>query len=188
MGDDSSRGQIIFLNGASSSGKSSIARALLPILQQPYFHLSVDAFNAMRDRRTLSNPELASTLERTVLGFHRAVAGMASAGNNVIVDHVLRERSWLVDCLQLFAGGDVVFVAVRCSLPELERREHGRGDRIAGRAANHIDRVHASCLYDLECDTEVNAPSACAELILAFLAVPGAKRVFDRMRASPEYS
>ena len=41
-------GQLIVLNGVSSSGKTSIARELLRVLDRPYFHLSVDAFGAMR--------------------------------------------------------------------------------------------------------------------------------------------
>jgi chloramphenicol 3-O phosphotransferase len=73
-------GQIIFLNGTSSSGKTSVAVALLKVLEKPYFHMSVDAFNSMRARQRtteLSPIELSDTLRRTRAGFHRAVAGMA---------------------------------------------------------------------------------------------------------------
>ncbi|MEJ8652328.1 hypothetical protein WKI65_30630 [Streptomyces sp. MS1.AVA.3] len=44
-------GRIIFLNGTSSSGKSSIARELLLTLDETYFHMPVDAFHAMRSRQ-----------------------------------------------------------------------------------------------------------------------------------------
>jgi chloramphenicol 3-O phosphotransferase len=47
MGNRGRRGQIIFLNGTSSSGKSSIAGQLLR-LDPPHFHMSVDAINSMR--------------------------------------------------------------------------------------------------------------------------------------------
>ncbi len=40
-------GRIIFLNGTSSSGKSSIAKALLQILGEPSFHMPVDAVHAI---------------------------------------------------------------------------------------------------------------------------------------------
>lgn len=43
MGSQGRRGQIILLNGTSSSGKSSIARQLLLMLDPPHFHVSVDA-------------------------------------------------------------------------------------------------------------------------------------------------
>jgi chloramphenicol 3-O-phosphotransferase len=38
MGSQGRRGQIIFLNGTSSSGKSSIAGQLLLMLDPPHFH------------------------------------------------------------------------------------------------------------------------------------------------------
>lgn len=175
-------GQIIFLNGTSSSGKSSIAAELLRILDAPYFHLSVDAFNAMRARRDLAPEQLEIVLERTVLGFHRAVAGMAAAGNDMVVDHVLRERSWLLDCLTLFTPYDVVFVGVHCPLSELERRERARGDRQPGRAAYQLDRVHSHGLYDVECDTSRSTPRDCAAQISSFVREQPTIRAFERLR------
>jgi chloramphenicol 3-O phosphotransferase len=163
---------IIFLNGTSSSGKSSIAEQLLRVLPTPYFHLPVDAINSLRAReRTneLSAEELADVLERTVRGFHRVVAGMAAAGNDVVVDHVLRESHWLRDCLTLLKDEEVVFVGVRCPLDEVVRRERERGDRQIGRAAYHFDRVHAHGVYDVECDTSVSTPEQCAFQIKEFL-------------------
>jgi chloramphenicol 3-O phosphotransferase len=179
-------GQIVFLNGTSSSGRTSIAQQLMQILRRPYFHLSVDGFNGMRSAAAtseLSAAEVAEVLERTVLGFHRAVAGMAEAGNDIVVDHGLGEPHWFTDCLTQWKNFDVVFIAVRCSLTELARRERLRGDRQPGRAAEQFDRVHAHGGYDVECDTELNHPRDCAMQIKDFLATPDQSRAFDRLRA-----
>jgi chloramphenicol 3-O phosphotransferase len=135
MGSHGRRGQIIFLNGTSSSGKSSIAGQLLLMLDPPHFHMSVDAINSMRAKqksRELDEAEREAVLARTRAGFHRAVAAMAEAGNDVIADHVLSEPWRLRDCLEVMAGYRVVFVGVRCSPAELERRERERGDRPPG--------------------------------------------------------
>ena len=43
-----SPGNVLLLNGVSSSGKSSIARQLLDDLDTPYFHMGIDMFGAMR--------------------------------------------------------------------------------------------------------------------------------------------
>lgn len=43
----------------------------MPILPEPYFYLSIDGFNAMRDRRELPDDQTIAVLERTVQGFHR---------------------------------------------------------------------------------------------------------------------
>ena len=43
-------GKIIFLNGTSSSGKSSLARELQRRLPEPFLHLQLDAFIEMLPR------------------------------------------------------------------------------------------------------------------------------------------
>jgi chloramphenicol 3-O phosphotransferase len=176
-------GRIIFLNGTSSSGKSSIARELLEVLDEPYFHLPVDAFHAMRSRRTVAQDELRRVLRRTWMGFHRAVAGMAAGGNNVVVDHIFSERWRLPDCLGLFVPEDVVLVGVHCSLQELERRERERGDRPPGQAARQFDHVHAHGLYDIECDTTTSSAVECAQQIRDFLPRQPAPTAFEQLRA-----
>ncbi|GAA1878153.1 chloramphenicol phosphotransferase CPT family protein [Streptantibioticus ferralitis] len=177
------RGQIIFLNGTSSSGKSSIAKELLRVLDEPYFHLPVDAFHAMRSRRELAPDQLPDVLRRTWMGFHRAVAGMAAGGNHVVVDHVLSEQWRLLDCLGLFPPEDVVLVGVRCSRQELERRERLRGDRPIGLAARQLAQVHAHGLYDIECDTTTASAAKCARRIRDFLPQRPAPTAFERLRA-----
>lgn len=184
------QGQIIILNGTSSSGKTSIAEQLLLQLDRPYFYIPFDAINAMRSRsrtKELDPLNLEAVLERTRLGHLGAVAGMARASNDVIMDGVLRERSWLLDSLRIFESFDVVFVGIRCSLPELERRECLRGDRGEGQAARQFDHVHAHGLYDVECDSELVPPAECAAKIVRFLSDGGNDRVFAQLREALLY-
>lgn len=47
MSNDSHSGQIIILNGAPRSGKSSIARAIQEGFEGPWINLGVDSYNAM---------------------------------------------------------------------------------------------------------------------------------------------
>ncbi|WP_307545091.1 chloramphenicol phosphotransferase CPT family protein [Streptomyces sp. V3I8] len=180
-----SGGLIIFLNGTSSSGKSSIAKALLTVLDDMYFHMPVDAFHAMRARRDIAPDELSSVLRHTWMGFHRAVAGMAAGGNNIVVDHVLSEQWRLLDCLALFAPEDVVLVGVYCPLQELERREQERGDRPPGLAARQITQVHAHSLYDIECDTSTTSAADCAQQIKDFLPHRPTPTAFEKLKANP---
>src|SRR5215213_4224367 len=42
--DASPRGRIILLNGTGSAGKTSIARALQALFEEPYLHLGMDCF------------------------------------------------------------------------------------------------------------------------------------------------
>ncbi|MFI5888152.1 chloramphenicol phosphotransferase CPT family protein [Streptomyces sp. NPDC051554] len=176
-------GRIIFLNGTSSSGKSSVARELLEILDDGvFFHLAVDAFNAMRSKRELGAEELDTALRRTRMGFHRSIAAMAEAGNDIVVDHVLSEPWRLLDCLTVLRPEDVLFVGVHCPLDELERREQDRGDRPLGLAANQYHLVHHHGDYDLECDTSTVSPRECAQQIKEFLPRRPSPTAFTRLR------
>ncbi|MFC4063439.1 chloramphenicol phosphotransferase CPT family protein [Actinoplanes subglobosus] len=175
-------GRIILLNGASSSGKSSIGRALLPLLPDPWFFMPVDAINAMRSTvhtRVLDDTEIAEMLTRTRVGYHRAVAAMASAGNDVIMDYPLSERWRVTDLLDTLAGYDVTLVEVRCSPDELERRERERGDRPIGLARSQT-LVYAHGEYDIVVDTTETGPDECAKQIAHHLGTP--PQAFDRLR------
>lgn len=182
-------GQIILLNGASSSGRSSIARQLQIDLERPFFHIGVDMIGAMRsETRTneLDPTVLTEVLRRTRAGFHRAVAAMALAGNDIIMDHVLSEPWRLQDCLTVLTGIDVIFVGVHCSIDELQRREQQRGDRPIGTAAKQIERVHAHRIYDLEIDTSTDTIETCSVRIRTFLDQKPTRRAFDRLRTTTE--
>ncbi|MFF6824904.1 AAA family ATPase [Streptomyces longwoodensis] len=176
------RGTIIFLNGTSSSGKSTIAAELTRVLDEPCFHMAVDTFHAMRSRAPVPAERLDDVLHRTWQGFHRAVAGMAAAGNDVVVDHVLSAEWRLRDCLALFDPRDVVFVGVHCPPAELERRERARGDRPTGLAARQLPQVHAHGVYDLECDTAREDATAVAHRIKDFLPRRPSPTAFEKLR------
>lgn len=180
-------GRIVLLNGTSSSGKSSIAEELLRLWPTPAFRLAVDDLNAMRAKPqtlALDGPSLAETLRRTRAGFHRVVAGMAGAGNDVIMDHVLSEPWRLADCLDLFRPFPVLLVGVRCAPEELARRERARGDRHPGTAAAQLDLVHAHGDDDLTVDTTERSPADCAAEILAAVPRMGEPNAFSRLRAA----
>jgi chloramphenicol 3-O phosphotransferase len=183
--DGDRAGRVIFLNGASSSGKSTIAEELLTSLDGPWFHLGVDMFHRIRSGEDWTDEEFLPVFQRTLLGFHRAVAGMARAGNDVVLDHVLGERWRLTDCLKVLEGVPVWFVGVHCSLAELERREHERGDRTVGRAALQFPFVHEHGIYDVEVDSEHDSPAESAARIRARLD-SGPATAFARLRGNED--
>jgi len=79
-------GKIILINGASSAGKSTLARSLQQKLREPFLHLSFDHLresNALPMAR-IRNGELDWTLMRPAVfdGFHRCLPAFAKAGNN----------------------------------------------------------------------------------------------------------
>src|SRR5574340_1126841 len=154
-------GHIILLNGTSSSGKTTIAMALQNKLAEPCMLVSIDGFFQLYPERFLQ-PEnqdemqiVSGLLPRVASGMHGSVAALAKAGNHVIVDHVLQEEGWLRECVERWAGLDVLFVGIRCTLDGVEKREKKRGDRNPGTARYQFERVHTHGLYDVEVDTSV---------------------------------
>ena len=105
-------GAIILLNGASSSGKSTLARYLQAVLNEPFLHLSSDQLvdgGAIPNRRNES--ELfawpGSMRTRFFDGFHRCIPAMAAAGNNLVVEHIIEFPDWRDELRCLLDGFDV---------------------------------------------------------------------------------
>jgi chloramphenicol 3-O phosphotransferase len=169
-------GTIIIVNGTSSSGKTSIVRALQDILPEPYLDAGIDKFIWMLPKRYLDRPLWDEVLgqaaqagpvgHRLMSGMHQAIAAISGAGNNVVADHVLVERAWLQECASLFCELPAYLIGVRCSLEVLEQREQARKDRTWGQARAQFELVHAHGIYDLEVDTSLASPEECAWLIM----------------------
>jgi chloramphenicol 3-O phosphotransferase len=165
-------GKIIILNGTSSSGKTSIVRALQDILEEPYLDAGIDSFIWMLPRRYLDRPlwdevlglatEAGAVGHRLISGMHQTIAVLSRAGNNVVAVHVLVEPQWLEECTRLFSELPALFVGVRCALEVLEQREVARKDRTLGQARAQFPLVHAHGVYDLEVDTSDTSAEACA--------------------------
>jgi chloramphenicol 3-O phosphotransferase len=177
------RGRVILLNGPSSSGKSSIGRALQGLLPDPWFFVPVDGISGMRSTehtRVLSAAETQEMLRRTRRGYHRVVAALVSTGNDVIMDYPLSEPWRLADLLEVLDGYDVTLVDVHCSVPELDRRERERGDRRRGLAASQT-QVYAHGDNDIVVDTTHTAAADCARSIVERLVTLNRPKAFERL-------
>jgi chloramphenicol 3-O phosphotransferase len=150
-------GKIIFVNGASSSGKSTLSRALQAKLEDPFWHFSIDHLREARVlpmQRIKSGDFLWSAMRPAFFeGFHRCLPALAGAGNNLIVEHIVETEAWMHRLVQLLEPFDVFFVGVHCSLSELERREIERGDRRIGEARQDYVVTHTFGIYDIEVDS-----------------------------------
>lgn len=150
-------GNIILVNGASSSGKSTLSKALQAKLEQPFWHYSIDhliAANILPQERINSQEFLWSDLRpQFFAGFHHSLPALVKAGNNLIVEHIVETKKWMQLLLELLKPFDVFFVGVHCPLLELERREIERGNRRIGEARQDFETVHTFGIYDLEIDS-----------------------------------
>ena len=178
-----SRPRVIILNGVGSVGKSSTARALQTITATPFLHVAMDAFLDMLPEAMFGHPDglifeknqdqgkpsivirSGPVLDRAMQGMRRAVAAMAAAGNNLIVDEVMTGPDKQQEYRVLLTGFDVRFVGLFAPLDVLEARERQRGDREIGLARWQYDRVHQGLTYDLTIDTAMITPLETARKI-----------------------
>ena len=181
-------GRLILLHGASSAGKSTIARALMAITPTPFWHISPDH---LRDAGALPMERLFRTgefrwadyREAWFTGFERALPAYLGAGNDLIVDYILETEAGARAFVATLAGFDVFSVGVHCPLDELERRERARGDRRLGDARRDFETIHAHCAYDFVV-VSTQAPEANAAAILDSWTSRARPSAFERMAAA----
>lgn len=183
----SGQAKIIFVHGASSSGKSTLSRGLQAHLPEPFWHISIDH---LRDSGVLPTARYKSgefdwKAQRGAFfdGFHYSLAAYASAGNNLIVEHILDSAGWLEELAQLLRPFDVFFVGVHCDLALLKAREAARGDRPAGSAEQDFHSIHVGKIYDFEVRTDIDPDGAVGQVIAAWQGRSGPS-AFAQLAAS----
>ena len=181
---------IIVLNGTSSSGKSSLARALQARMGKPIQHLQLDAFRRMEpndywDARHEQDPA-QEALKHAALcrAMHAALSEYARHGVDVIFDTVLWHREDWRYLLEDLHPLPVYLVGVTCELDELTRRELARGNREMGLAAGQFKTIHTGKVYDFQVDTTAASTEQCADEVLAWLGTRPEPRAFRAVQAS----
>ena len=151
---------VILLNGASSSGKSTFGRKLQSSLKAPYFYLSSDQFVEANILPKLNRESPDHNNSWNIIrpkffsAFHKTIKSFTDSGNLVIVEHVIEKNSWLHELVDILKNNSVLYIGIMCPVEEIESRERARGDRYIGEGFSHIqDGIHTWSKYDLEIDT-----------------------------------
>ena len=175
---------LIVLNGASSSGKTSTARAIQQLLgsgcvitglddilerTQPFGPESHNALDAIaRSARILWFQATDGRL-KLFKQLHHEVIALAQTGHDVVVEIAYMDRRALLDAAVQFAPLDGLLVGMKPPLEISEAWETARTDRPRGQARKHYDLVHAHNNYDLLIDSSKMSPQECASAIIEYL-------------------
>jgi chloramphenicol 3-O-phosphotransferase/GNAT superfamily N-acetyltransferase len=178
------KGTIIWLNGVSSSGKSTLAKTLQERLPKPFYTLSNDMFtNDIVSPDKFINLDWRETYYRVLIGMYHAVRAFSDIGIDPIVDDVLlRVDDRLEQCVELLCDYPVLFVHVLCPIDELRRREKERSDRGIGQGESQLTELNPQDTYDITVNTHEDSVERCADRIIEFLDFPEKRKAFKILR------
>lgn len=191
-------GQIVVINGPSSVGKTSTAKALQLQLDPQFLRLSDDSWILdvwpKEDRGDLGTGYVGVTPTeldkpepdnialvfspdgyRIMEGLYIAIQALSLQGYNIIVDVTFWERRFLEDCVRHLQELPVLLVRLHCPLEIILERFEARPDAqdldvgLAHFWFHRTAEVDQLIDYDLELDTSTLTPEQCATQIANLL-------------------
>ena len=186
-------GKVIFLNGPSSSGKTTLAQLLQEKLPKPFMLIGIDKLIEMMPAHLnnwegglakegfswkqetdehghiLQEIQLGPYAQKVADALKPVVLALLDQGLNVLVDEVCLESAPYLAWQKALKPYEVLYVGIHASVDVLEQREKARMDRMQGSARAQHAKVHQDKKYDLLIDTSTHELEACANEILAAL-------------------
>ena len=160
---------VILLNGPSSSGKSTLSRALQTQIRQErnqqYGIISIDDFMKIATDETIYEDDVFEINEDMC----RAAEEILKESSGVIIDHVITSARIFEQLLDLLGKFQIRTVHVSCPLEVLLQRELARGNRCIGSAEASYTYLYPQDGYDLTVDNAAIAPEENAALICGLL-------------------
>ena len=186
-------GTVIILNGPSAAGKSSLQKSIQRLAPVPYLNIGIDNFfnDLLPDEHgklgvradadfgnNLRWVTIADNLvylhvgpagQKVVDGMNKAIAAYAKTGNNVVVDYIMYEQTWLQNLLHELQECPIYLVGVTVPLDVLQAREQARSTSPIGHAGSHYHTVHVGNSYDIWIDNSQGSADEGAMKILEFI-------------------
>lgn len=166
--------QIVYLNGPSSSGKTTLAKALQNAFEEPFLHVGIDkiigwmpekindwtggeaplgySWKASVDTsgNLIQELQTGPYAQKIRKPLQEVVLALAKMGHCIVIDDVSFGKQELNEWKEILKDFRVLLVGVNAPLPILEQREKERGNRIVGSARGQFFKVHVDTVYDLE--------------------------------------
>jgi len=163
------KGRIIFLNGVTSSGKTSIVEALQE-REDVFFHVEAnDLFQEMVGEKFLRENYWKYLSEVIILMYHTAKL-YSNMGKNVLIDGILVEREEIKPHYQqlqeILKDNPLDIVEVYCPLEVCKQRNIARGDRYENQSQEQLELMAENIKYSMCVDTSTMSSAECAEAIV----------------------
>ena len=167
------KGRILYLNGVTSSGKTSIVEALQARRDVFFYVVANDLFQEMIGEDYLKEDYWKYLGEVIIMMYHTAKL-FSDMGKNVIIDSILVERDGIAPhydrMKEILQDNPLDIVEVFCPLEICRQRNTYRGDRYATQSEEQAKLMATGIQYSIRVDTSKLSPDECSDAILkAFL-------------------
>lgn len=163
------KGRIIFLNGVTSAGKTSIVEALQSREDIFFYVVANDLFQEMVGDNYLRENYWKYLSEVIIMMYHTAKL-YSDMGKNVLIDGILVEREEIKphyhQLLEILKDNPLDIVEVYCPLDICKQRNIIRGDRYETQSHEQHDLMADNIRYSVKVDTSVHSSEECAEQII----------------------
>lgn len=163
------KGRIIFLNGVTSAGKTSIVEALQEREDVFFYVVANDLFQEMVGEKYLQENYWKYLSEVIIMMYHTAKL-YSDMGKNVLIDGILVEREEIKphykQLLEIMKDNPLDIVEVYCPLEICRQRNIMRGDRYETQSQEQYELMAENIKYSVRVDTGVLSPAECAEIIV----------------------
>lgn len=166
------KGRIIFLNGVTSAGKTSIVEALQSQEDIFFYVVANDLFQEMVGDNYLRTDYWKYLSEVIIMMYHTAKL-YSDMGKNVLIDGILVEREEIkphyYQLLEILKDNPLDIVEVYCPLDICKQRNIIRGDRYETQSYEQHVLMAENIRYSVKVDTSVYSSEECAEKIIRAL-------------------
>ncbi|MBQ3157392.1 MAG: AAA family ATPase [Clostridia bacterium] len=166
------KGRILYLNGVTSSGKTSIVEALQDREDCYFYVVANDLFEQMIGDRFLRE-NYWQHLSRVILLMYHTAKLFSDMGHDVLIDGILVERPEIAphyqQLLEILKDNPLSIVEVACSLEICRARNLARGDRYETQSEEQAAIMARDIRYAMTVHTDTNSPEECAEAIVRTL-------------------
>ena len=163
------KGRIIFLNGVTSAGKTSIVEAIQERDDVFFYVVANDLFQEMVGVKFLRENYWKYLSEVIILMYHTAKL-FSDMGKNVLIDGILVEQEELSphyhQLREILKDNPLDIVEVYCPLDICRKRNIIRGDRYESQSDEQHELMAQNITYRLRVDTSLHTPAQCADIII----------------------
>lgn len=161
------KGKIVYLNGVSSSGKTSIVSTIQSRKDIFFYAVSFDMFEetipAMHADEDIYYSE-------SIIAMYYAAKKFSDFGRNVLIDGLIMNLTGLNEhykkVQEIFHDYSLDIVEIYCPLEICKQRNIARGDRAENQSDCQSGIMEKNIKYSYSVDTSVYSTDECVEIII----------------------